>query len=61
MSSAESHETNIIRLSIRTTKSNLDKLVAIAKERGWVNAKGKPNLSRTLNYVIDRFETKKGK
>ena len=59
--SDESHETNIVRLSVRTTRSNLDKLIAIARERGWVNAGGKPNVSRTLNYVIDKFEKKKGK
>ena len=59
--SDESHETNIVRLSVRTTRSNLDKLVEIARDRGWVNAKGRPNVSRTLNYVIDKFEMRKRK
>ena len=49
----------MVRLSARTTRSNYDKLVAIAKERGWVNANGKPNVSRTLNYVIDKFTMRK--
>ena len=57
--SDDSHETHVKRLSIRTTQSNYLKLLEVAKERGWVNAQGHPNLSRTLNYIIDKFQRKK--
>lgn len=54
-------ETNAVRLSFRTTPSNYDKVVAIAKEKGWLNATGKPNVSAVLNYIIERFEPKRKK
>jgi hypothetical protein len=54
-------ETNAVRLSARTTPSNYEKLIAIAKDKGWLNPKtGKPNISRVLNFVIASFEAKKG-
>lgn len=49
-------ETNAVRLSFRTTASNHDKIVDIAKEKGWLNAQGKPNVSAVLNFIIDAFE-----
>lgn len=52
-------EANTVRLSFRTTPSNLKKIMAVAKAEGWLNASGKPNMSRVLNYIIDRFERPK--
>jgi hypothetical protein len=55
----ETGETNRVRLSFRTTMTRWNKIVAIAKEMGWLNAQGKPNVSRVLNHLVDRFEPKK--
>lgn len=54
-------ETNAVRLSFRTTPSNYDKIIEIAKQRGWLNARGRPNVSAVLNFVIDKFELPKPK
>lgn len=51
-----SDETSTMRLSIRTTASNFKKLVAIARAKGWLNAKGQPNISRVLNHIIGEFD-----
>jgi len=51
-------ETNTVRLSARTKPSNFDKLVYIAKAKGWLNAQGHPNISRVLNFVIEHFDPK---
>lgn len=56
-----SHETNAVRLSFRTTETAYQKIVRIGKEKGWINAKGRPNVSAVLNFVIDRFEEKEEK
>jgi hypothetical protein len=55
---AKGGETNTVRLSARTKPSNFDKLVEIAKENGWLNAQGRPNISRVLNFVIEHFDPK---
>ncbi|RLB68624.1 MAG: hypothetical protein DRH08_00190 [Deltaproteobacteria bacterium] len=52
-------ETFVVRLSARTTQSNFDKLMEIAKSRDWINAQGRPNISKVLNYVIESFDAKK--
>jgi hypothetical protein len=52
-------ETNSERLSARTTASNYKKLVRIAKAKGWMNAKGKPNLSAVINFLIEQFDASK--
>lgn len=52
-------ETNAVRLSFRTTPSNKAKILSIAKEKGWLNSHGKPNVSAVLNYIIERFELNK--
>lgn len=55
-------ETHTIRLSARTTQSNYEKLFEIAKAKGWLNAQGRPNISKVLNFVIGEFtDAKKGK
>jgi hypothetical protein len=54
-------ETNTVRLSTRTSPSNFHKLVMIAKDRGWLNSRGHPNVSRVLNFVIDQFDYKRPK
>jgi hypothetical protein len=54
-------ETNTVRLSFRTTPTNLKKLVEIAKAEGWLNAHGKPNMSKVLNHVIERFSAPKAR
>lgn len=59
MGSDESDEAYTVRLSARTNPGNFKKLVAIAKDRGWLNSRGHPNVSRVLNYVIGQFEYKK--
>jgi hypothetical protein len=65
MSVEDDGETNTVRLSHRTTSARLDKLMLIAKAKGWLNAHGRPNISRVLNFIVDRFEmpskAKKGK
>ncbi len=53
-----SRETNTVRLSARTKPSNFDKLVVIAKHKGWLNAQGRPNISKVLNFVIEQFDPK---
>lgn len=57
MSSKDS-ETNTVRLSFRTSARREAKLMRIAKKKGLLNAKGKPNVSAVLNYIIDVFEEK---
>lgn len=54
-------ETNTVRLSARTKPSNYDKLVEIATTKGWLNAQGRPNISRVLNFVIERFDARSRK
>lgn len=49
-------ETQSERLSFRATARNAEKLLALAKARGWVNAKGQPNVSAVLNFLIDTFD-----
>jgi hypothetical protein len=48
-------ETHTVRLSARTTQSNYEKLFEIAKTKGWLNAQGRPNISKVLNFVIGEF------
>jgi len=55
-SESDANETHSVRLSFRSTASNLVKLVKLAKEHGWLNAQGKPNVSAVLNYIIEKFE-----
>lgn len=57
----ETSETHSVRLSFRSTVSNFEKLVGLARERGWLNAQGKPNISAVLNHIIEKFEPKKEK
>lgn len=49
-------ETQSERLSFRATLRNAEKLLAIAKAKGWINAKGHPNVSAVLNYLIEAFD-----
>jgi hypothetical protein len=49
-------ETHAIRLSFRATQRGYEKLVTVAKARGWINAQGKPNVSKVLNYIIEQFD-----
>jgi hypothetical protein len=30
--------------------------LALAKAKGWVNAKGQPNVSAVLNFLIETFD-----
>lgn len=53
---SESDETNAVRMSFRTTARNWKKVVALAKEKGLVNARGKPNISAALNLIIEQFD-----
>ena len=49
-------ETQSERLSFRATARNAEKLLALAKAKGWVNAKGHPNVSAVLNFLIEAFD-----
>jgi hypothetical protein len=49
-------ETQSERLSFRATARNAEKLLALAKSKGWINAKGQPNVSAVLNFLIDTFD-----
>jgi len=49
-------ETQSERLSFRATARHAEKLLAIAKAKGWVNAKGQPNVSAVLSFLIDTFD-----
>jgi hypothetical protein len=49
-------ETQSERLSFRATARNVEKLLAIAKAKGWINAKGHPNVSAVLNYLVEAFD-----
>ena len=49
-------ETQSERLSFRATARNAEKLLALAKAKGWVNAKGQPNVSAVLNFLIETFD-----
>jgi len=51
----QKREAFTVRLSTRTTRANFEKLVAVAKAKGWMNSKGKPNISKVLNHIIGRF------
>lgn len=52
-------KTHDVRLSFRSPKDNFDKLVTIAKSRGWINQRGKPNLSKVINHLIESFDASK--
>lgn len=52
----EPRETQSERLSFRATARNAEKLLAIAKAKGWINAKGQPNVSAVLNFLIEAFD-----
>jgi hypothetical protein len=54
-----SGETHSARLSFRATQRSYEKLVTIAKARGWINAQGRPNVSKVLNFIIDQFDASK--
>ena len=43
------------------TAKNAEKLHAIAKEKGWINSKGQPNISAVLNFLIEMFDLGKKK
>jgi len=49
-------ETQSERLSFRATARNAEKLLTIAKAKGWINTKGHPNVSAVLNYLIESFD-----
>lgn len=49
-------ETHTARLSFRATQRAYAKLVMIAKVRGWINAGGRPNISKVLNFIIGQFD-----
>jgi hypothetical protein len=49
-------ETQSERLSFRATARNAEKLLALAKAKGWINAKGQPNVSAVLNFLIETFD-----
>lgn len=49
-------ETQSERLSFRATARNAEKLLAIAKAKGWINAKGHPNVSAVLNFLVEAFD-----
>jgi len=49
-------ETQSERLSFRATARNAEKLLALAKAKGWINAKGHPNVSAVLNFLIEAFD-----
>lgn len=49
-------ETQSERLSFRATARNAEKLLALAKAKGWINAKGQPNVSAVLNFLIEAFD-----
>jgi hypothetical protein len=49
-------ETQSARLSFRATARNAEKLLALAKAKGWINSKGHPNVSAVLNFLIDAFD-----
>lgn len=52
-------EINAVRLSFRTTESNNRKIVEIAREKGWLNSQGRPNVSKVINFIIEHFELPK--
>jgi len=54
-------ETSTIRISFRSTVARLQRLRTVAEKHKWLNAHGEPNLSAVLNYVIDRFDSKRDK
>ncbi len=54
--SETSRETQSERLSFRATARSAEKLLAIAKAKGWINAHGRPNVSAVLNYLIEAFD-----
>lgn len=47
------------RLSFRALPSSVEKLVVLAKANGWVNAAGMPNISRAINYVLEKLDVSK--
>lgn len=51
-----SDETNTERLSFRTTRGNAAKLIEVARAKGFINSRGRPNISAVLNYIIERFD-----
>jgi len=66
---SESGERDVysVRVSFRSTAHLYRKLVQIAKAKKWINARGKPNISAVLNFVVENFDlgtverNKKGK
>lgn len=59
--SSDDAQTHAMRFSARLTPRNYEKLVAIAETLGWHNVHGRPNLSRVVNWVIERFDFKSKK
>jgi hypothetical protein len=53
--------TSDVRVSFRSTLPRLQKLHALAKKLGWINAWGKPNISAVLNHVIDQHRASQKK
>jgi len=47
-----------VRLTFRARFAALEKLFAIARSHGWVNAAGEPNLSAAVNHLIDQYDVK---
>lgn len=58
MPDGSDRETNTVRLSARTRPSNFQKLRQIAEAKGWINAQGRPNISRVINFVVEQFDLK---
>jgi hypothetical protein len=56
MPDQDDREVQSARLSFRATARNFEKLVAIAKAKDWINAKGQPNVSAVLNYLVEMFD-----
>lgn len=56
MTTEPTRETQSERLSFRATARNAEKLLAIAKAKGWINAKGHPNVSAVLNFLVEAFD-----
>ena len=51
-----SRETQSARLSFRATTQNMAKLIAVAKAKAMTTAKGLPNVSAAMNFLIEEFD-----